>query len=110
MYGLTGYSDLRDIEEKAAQGDEQCQLALQMNAYRIKKFIGAYAASMNGLDAMIFTAGIGENSDVIGKLVCQDMDFLGIELDNEKNALRSKELRAISTENSKIENPGDPYQ
>ncbi len=103
MYGLTGYSDLRDIEQKAAQGDEQCQLALEMNAYRIKKYIGAYAASMNGVEAIVFTAGIGENSEVIRKLVCKDMDYLGIELDNEKNALRSKELRAISTEYSKVQ-------
>lgn len=102
MYGLTGHSDLRDIEEKAAQGDEQCQLALEMNAYRIKKYIGAYATAMNGLDAVVFTAGIGENSEVIRKLVCRDMDFLGIELDEEKNSLRSKENRFINTENSKV--------
>lgn len=102
MYGLTGYSDLRDIEEQADQGNEQCKLALQMNAYRIKKYIGAYAAIMNGLDAVIFTAGIGENSSVIRKLVCEDMDYLGIELDDTKNALRSKEIRQISTDASRV--------
>ena len=64
-----------------------------MNAYRIKKYIGAYAAAMNGLDAVVFTAGIGENSDVIRKMVCRDMDYLGLQLDEEKNSIRSKEIR-----------------
>ncbi|MCB0485319.1 MAG: acetate kinase, partial [Flavobacteriaceae bacterium] len=80
MLGLTGFSDLRDIEAEAEKGNEQCQLALDMNAYRIKKYIGAYAAAMNGLDAIVFTAGIGENSDVIRRLVCSNMAYLGIEL------------------------------
>jgi len=62
MLGLTGFSDLRDIESNAAQGNKDCQLALAMNAYRIKKYIGSYTAALNGLDAIIFTAGIGENS------------------------------------------------
>lgn len=102
MLGLTGYSDLRDIEEQAEKGNRECQLALDMNAYRIKKYIGAYAAAMNGLDAIVFTAGIGENSDVIRKLVCNDMDFLGIELDEEKNKVRSKVNREVSKENSRV--------
>ena len=102
MLGLTGYSDLRDIEEQAGKGNRECQLALEMNAYRIKKYIGAYAAAMNGVDAVIFTAGIGENSDVIRKTVCKDMDFLGIELDEEKNSVRSKEIRNIEKESSAV--------
>ena len=97
MFGLTGYSDLRDIEAAAENGDRNAMEALEMNAYRIKKFIGAYAAIMNGLDAIVFTAGIGENSDVIRKLVCSDLSFLAIEIDEEKNNLRSKEIRDIST-------------
>ncbi|MEP6260536.1 MAG: acetate kinase [Gillisia sp.] len=97
MLGLTGYSDLRDIEAEAEKGNRTCQLALEMNAYRIKKYIGAYAVAMNGLDAIIFTAGIGENSDVIRSLVCREMDFLGIEINEEENAVRSKELRDISS-------------
>ncbi len=84
MLGLTGYSDLRDIESAAENGNKDCQLALQMNAYRIKKFIGAYASVMNGLDAIVFTAGIGENSALIRNLVCKDQEFLGIRLDEEK--------------------------
>ncbi|MBK0368528.1 acetate/propionate family kinase [Flavobacterium agrisoli] len=101
MLGLTGYSDLRDIESEAAKGNLACQLALDMNAYRIKKFIGTYTAVLNGLDAIVFTAGIGENSSYIRNLVCTDMDFFGIDLDAEKNAIRSKSLREINTTESK---------
>lgn len=102
MLGLTGYSDLRDIEEQAEKGNAECQLALEMNTYRIKKYLGGYAAAMNGLDAVIFTAGIGENSDVIRRMVCSDMSYLGIELDKEKNSVRSKEIRDISKTNSAV--------
>lgn len=101
MLGLTGFSDLREIEAKAGEGNKDCQLALAMNAYRIKKFIGSYAAVLNGLDAIVFTAGIGENSDYIRRLVCADMDYFGLELDLEKNSIRSKEIREINTPSSK---------
>ena len=101
MLGLTGYSDLRDIEAEAEKGNRECQLALQMNAYRIKKFIGAYAAALNGLDAIVFTAGIGENSSYMRKLVCTDMDYFGIEIDDEKNQIRSKAIREINKTDSK---------
>ena len=102
MLGLTGFSDLRDIEAEAEKGNKHCILALNMNAYRIKKYIGAYVAAMNGLDAIIFTAGIGENSNVIRKLVCEDMDYFGIILDESKNDERSKDLREINTPTSKV--------
>ncbi|OCB78642.1 acetate/propionate family kinase [Flavobacterium crassostreae] len=101
MLGLTGFSDLREIESQAAQGNEDCQLALAMNAYRIKKHIGSYVAVLNGLDALVFTAGIGENSSYIRNLVCTDMDYFGIELDTSKNQIRSKEIREINTATSK---------
>jgi acetate kinase len=101
MLGLTGFSDLRDIEANAENGNVECQLALDMNAYRIKKYIGAYTAVLNGLDAIVFTAGIGENSSYIRKLVCTDMDYFGLELDQAKNEVRSKEIREINTPNSK---------
>lgn len=103
MLGLTGYSDLRDIESEAEKGNLDCQLALEMNAYRIKKYIGAYAAAMNGLDTIIFTAGIGENSSTIRALVCKEMEFLGIELDENENIIRSKEIRKISKHGSKVD-------
>jgi acetate kinase len=101
MLGLTGFSDLRDIESNAENGNADCQLALAMNAYRIKKFIGSYSAVLNGLDAIVFTAGIGENSSYIRKLVCADMDYFGLELDQVKNETRSKEMREISIPSSK---------
>ena len=102
MLGLTGYSDLRDIEAQAKKGNKNCQLALEMNVYRIKKYIGSYTAVLNGLDAIVFTAGIGENSQFIRQHVCENLDFLGIELDVEKNNLISKRLKAIHTETSKV--------
>ncbi|UKM64910.1 acetate kinase [Flavobacteriaceae bacterium GSB9] len=101
MLGLTGFSDLRDIIDEADKGIKQCELALQMNAYRIKKYIGSYAAILNGLDAIVFTAGIGENSSLIRELVCQDLDFLGIELDKEENKIRANGTHDISSKNSK---------
>ena len=101
MLGLTGYSDLRDIEAEAEKGNKECQLALLINAYRIKKYIGAYAAALNGLDAIVFTAGIGENSFYMRKLVCKEMDYFGIEIDNEKNLIRSKAIREINKKDSK---------
>ncbi|GGF14176.1 acetate kinase [Flavobacterium limi] len=102
MLGLTGYSDLRDIEAKADKGNKECELALFMNAYRIKKFIGSYTAALNGLDAIVFTAGIGENSSYMRKLVCTDMNYFGIQLDEDKNQMRSKENRAINNPDSKV--------
>ncbi len=101
MLGLTGFSDLRDIESQAGQGNKDCQLALAMNAYRIKKYIGSYTAALNGLDAIIFTAGIGENSSYMRKLVCTDMEYFGIELDDSKNDIRSKKIREINSPHSK---------
>jgi acetate kinase len=100
--GLTGFSDLRDIQQQASEGNMECQLALQMNAYRIKKYIGSYATILNGLDALVFTAGIGENSTVMRQLVCEELDFLGIQLDKTKNEMKSKGIRTIQNEDSKV--------
>ena len=102
MFGLTGYTDLRDIIAEAEKGNSNCVLALTMNAYRIKKYIGAYIATMNGLDAIVFTAGIGENSSLIRKLVCTDMDYFDIHLDDTKNESKVKGLREINTASSKV--------
>lgn len=102
MLGLTGHSDLREIEAKAESGDKNAQLALLMNAYRIKKYIGSYAAIMNGLDAIVFTAGIGENSIKTRERVCEELDYLGIVLDKEKNNIRPNKLTDVSTTNSKV--------
>lgn len=102
MLGLTGYSDLREIQKAAEEVNEDCILALEMNAYRIKKYIGAYTAAMNGLDAVVFTAGIGENSAVLRSMVCRDMDYFGIAINEELNQLRSPGIRDISLPNSKV--------
>lgn len=102
MLGLTGHSDLRDIEAAAEAGDVVCTLALEMNAYRIKKYIGAYAAALNGIDALVFTAGIGENSSYLRNAVCKEMEYLGIKLDENLNSERSKKLREIQSEESKV--------
>jgi acetate kinase len=102
MLGLTGYNDMRDIESQIAAGNPECLLALEMNAYRIKKYIGAYIAAMNGLDALVFTAGIGENSSTLRKLVCADMEYFGIVLDASRNEVKSSELRIINSDNSKV--------
>ncbi|WP_299781432.1 acetate kinase [uncultured Formosa sp.] len=101
MLGLTGYSDLRDIEAQAELGNTNCILALEMNAYRIKKFIGAYTATLKGLDAIVFTAGIGENSATIRKMVCDQMDYFGIHLDEALNAERLPNIRNINVAGSK---------
>ena len=102
MLGLTGYSDLRDIQRQAAGGDSDCRLALEMNAYRIKKYIGAYAAAMNGLDALVFTAGIGENSTLIRKLSCLQMEFLGIVLDGAANEAPNHGMRELHAPASRV--------
>ena len=101
--GMTGHSDLRDIQEAAAGGDDRAKLALELSAYRIRKYIGAYSAAMNGLEALIFTAGIGENSSVLRAMVCEDMDYLGIAIDANKNEERSRELRSISAAGASVE-------
>ncbi len=102
MKGLTGYSDLREIQASADQGDENCKNALVLASYRIKKYIGSYTALLNGVDAIVFTAGVGENSDLMRKMSCENMDALGIVIDTDKNSIRSKEIREIQAEDSKV--------
>jgi len=101
MLGLTGYNDLRDIQQRAEKGDKNCKLALDMNAYRIKKYLGAYASALNGLDAIVFTAGIGENSNMIRQRVCENMNFFGIEIDSAKNESITGHVSDISANHSK---------
>ncbi|MCL2009020.1 MAG: acetate kinase [Synergistaceae bacterium] len=102
LLGISGVSsDMRDIEEAAGRGDERSRLALQVLVYGIKKYIGAYAAAMGGLDAVAFTAGVGENSATVRSMACEGLEFLGMELDGEKNKVRSEEA-VISTDSSKV--------
>ncbi len=102
MLGLTGFSDMRDIDKAAQEGNQDAIFALELYAYRIKKFIGAYAAVLNGLDAIVFTAGVGENDVHTRQRVCSDMQFLGIHPDEEKNRITSTATREINTETSPV--------
>jgi acetate kinase len=100
--GISGVSsDFRDLAETEAQGNERAALALKMFAWRVKYYIGAYMAEMNGADAIVFTAGIGENDIDMRKQICSDLDGLGIELDEEKNNVRGEE-RIVSKDSSKV--------
>lgn len=102
MLGISGISsDFRDLDTAAAEGNERAQLAIDIFCYRVKKYIGEYAAVVNGVDAVIFTAGIGENNDVVRKGALQDMEYLGISIDWEKNKVKGKELD-ISAPDSKV--------
>ncbi len=99
--GVSGVSsDLRDVRASAANGNERAQLALDILAYQIKKYVGAYAAAMNGLDCVVFTAGIGENDADMRSAAMQDLEFLGIKLDEERN--RAKNPTLISASDSRV--------
>jgi acetate kinase len=102
VLGLSGVSsDFRDIEEAAAKGNERAQLALDVFYYRVRKYIGAYAAAMGGVDAIVFTAGLGENSPESRFEICKGLEFLGVKVDAEKNNVRGKQVD-ISTADSKV--------
>lgn len=102
MLGLTGFSDMRDIKAEEAKGNAEAILAHEMYAYRIRKYIGAYTAALNGLDAIVFTAGVGENDDLTRRLCSTELDYLGIELDEDKNSTRTKGIHEINTADSKV--------
>lgn len=102
VLGVSGVSsDFRDIEGAADKGNTRAKLALDKFAYTVKKYIGSYAAAMGGLDVLVFTAGLGENSAPARKEVCEGLEFLGVEIDDEKNNVRGKEAE-ISKEGSKV--------
>ncbi len=101
ILGISGKSsDLREVLEGADSGDERCRLAIDMIAYKIKNYVGAYAAALDGVDALCFTGGIGENANLIREKVCSGLDFMGLVLDPTKNNKRAKEARDISTNGS----------
>jgi len=92
---------MRDIQNAAADGNERAQLALDMFAYRVKKYIGSYAAAMGGVDAIAFTGGIGENSKILRAKILQDFDFLGISLHETANNTAHGDT-IISTDSSRV--------
>lgn len=102
VLGLSGVSsDFRDLTEAMEQGNEQAAVAVEAFCYRVAKHIGAYTAALNGVDAIVFTAGIGENAAHIRSMICDYLGFLGITIDEEKNVVRGKETE-ISTPDSKV--------
>jgi len=93
VLGISGISsDFRDLEEEAEKGNARAQLALDVYVYKVKKYIGAYAMILNGLDVLVFTAGLGENSPLIRQKICEGMDYLKMWIDEEKNQVRGKEI------------------
>ena len=94
-------SDFRDIEDGAAEGNENCVLALDKFDYEDRKYIGSYAAALGGLDCLVFTAGVGENSASMRARICEGLEYMGVKIDPEKNNVRGKEA-IISTDDSKV--------
>ena len=102
VLALSGVSsDFRDIEQGAEKGNADCALALDKFAYEVRKYIGSYAAALGGLDCLVFTAGVGENSASMRARICEGLEFLGVKLDPEKNNTRGKEA-IISADDSKV--------
>ena len=102
MMGMTGYGDLREVHRLVSEGNEDAKLALDVYVHRIVSYIGNYTYQMGGCDVITFTAGVGENDDVVRKMVCDKLAPFGVKLDEEKNATRSKEPRIISTPDSSV--------
>ena len=101
LYGMAGVSDMRDIEKGIAEGDKLCKVAFDMYEYRIRKYIGSYIAAMNGVDAIVFTAGIGENTPSLRTALVANLPYLGITLDEEQNKKRGEDIE-ISTPDSRV--------
>jgi acetate kinase len=102
IQGLSGLSsDMREIEE-VFDGNDQALLAHQVFCYRLKKYIGAYCAAMNGVDAIVFTGGIGENSSVVRRDTLNEMQYLGVDLDSKKNKTKKSSEREIQSQKSKV--------
>lgn len=103
MLGISGISsDMREVREAAENGNERAKLAISMYTYCIKKYVGAYAAAMGGCDIIVFTAGVGENQDIVRELVCTDMEYMGVEMDVEKNSKIRAEEAVLSMPESKV--------
>ncbi len=104
MLGVSGVSsDFRDLTAASDEGNKRAKLALDMFSYACKKYVGAYAAAMNGMDCLVFTAGVGENTPCVRKGICENMQYLGLEIDEEKNAGKNTgAIRDITGKNSKV--------
>lgn len=103
ILGISGYSsDMRDVEKAAEEGDEMCKLALEMFAYRVKKYIGAYTAALGGVDIIVFTGGIGENDTFSRNRIMKGLEYLGVDYDYELSLKTRGELKTITREGSKV--------
>ncbi len=102
MQGLTGLNDMRDIRKALEAGNQAAALALDIYAYRIQKYIGSYAAVLNGLDALIFTAGVGENDSAMREQICANLDFLAVYLDSDKNRVATGDVREVNRPDSAV--------
>ena len=102
LKGICGENDMRTISEAAEQGDRQALLALTMFCYRLKKYIGAYMAALGGVDCIVFTGGIGENSATVRQMSCQGMERIGLSLDEEKNRIRQNKILEIQAADSQV--------
>lgn len=105
LKALTGCADMRDVEDRAAVGDADAQAAINLYAYRARKYVGAYAAAMGGVDALVFTGGIGENSASMRRRICDGLGFMGLELDHDRNgriALSGREAPQIQAYGSRV--------
>ena len=102
LKGICGINDMREVMEKRNNGDQQAAIAIDVYCYRIKKYIGAYYAAMGRLDAIVFTAGIGENSPEIRELCCMGLNNLGIIIDSNKNNSQEPGIREVSSSESKV--------
>lgn len=102
LKGICGENDMRTIVAQAEKGDARSELAINIFCYRIKKYIGSYLAALNGIDAIIFTGGIGENSSLIRERCCQNLQNLGIDIDPEKNNNHSKNILEIQTDTAPV--------
>lgn len=96
LFGICGMSDMRDIHAAVDAGNEKAKTALDMFVYRIKKYVGSFIAALGNVDAIVFTAGIGENDDIVREMVCADMDLFGIKIDLEENATRRGTERSLN--------------
>ena len=103
MLGISGFSsDMRDLTAKMEAGDERAKLAIEMVAYRVRKYVGSYIAVLGGVDAIVFTGGIGEHSPLVRKLVMENMEYCGAEFDLEKNANYDNGVGELNKAGSKV--------
>ena len=102
LLGLTGNGDMRDVQDAALNGDDEAEAALAVYRHRIRRYVGAYTAQLGGLDAVVFTAGVGENNALLRRRVLAGLEHLGIEIDPDRNELASREARLVSTDASRV--------